>query len=37
MAYELRLIIRTDDVPPTAEDIEYAFDCDVIEYQEEEV
>jgi hypothetical protein len=39
MATELTLVLRFEegDPPPLKEDIEYEFDCTVMEYEEEEV
>lgn len=39
MAYELSVILRFEDARdiPTREDIERDFDCDVVEWEEEEV
>jgi hypothetical protein len=37
MAYEIELILRFQDLPPTQQDIEELLDCDVVEFIEEEV
>ena len=39
MATELTVVlfIPDDEWPPTQEDIEYAFDCEVVSYEEVEV
>lgn len=37
MAYEVQLVLRFEDFPPTTDDIEYLLECVVQEIDVEEV
>jgi hypothetical protein len=37
MAYEVTLVLRFEDYPPTDEDLEESLDCIVLEREEVEV